>query len=37
MVKSNIDNNEYLVLNLPDKQKAADRLGEFNKMVLELI
>jgi len=37
MHKSNIDNKEYLVRNLPDKQKAADTLANISKRLSKLI
>jgi hypothetical protein len=36
-VKSNVDARSYLVLSLPDKQKAADYLAEINQDIQALI
>jgi hypothetical protein len=36
-VKSNVDNREYLVRNLPDKQQAADLLGNIQLNMIKLI
>jgi hypothetical protein len=36
-VKSNIDNKEYLVRDLPDKQEAANMLSRLNKILLHLM
>jgi len=36
-VESKIDNKKYLVLSLPDKQKAADTLALLNQDMLQLI
>lgn len=37
MHKSNIDNKDYLVRNLPDKQKAADTLASISKRLSKLV
>ena len=37
MHKSNIDNKDYLVRNLPDKQKAADTLANISKRLTILV
>lgn len=36
-VKSTIDNREYLVRNLPDKQEAADLLAKIQETMVKLI
>lgn len=36
-VKSSIDNHEYLVRNMPDKQQAADLLAEIKKRLSQLV
>ena len=35
-VKSNVDNEQYLVRNLPDKQEAADRLARTREKLVRL-
>ena len=35
-VRSNVDQNQYLVRNLPDKQTAADRLAQVRDKLLRL-
>ena len=35
-VKSNVDGQQYLVRNLPDKQDAADRLSRVRERLLRL-
>ena len=35
--KSDVDDNEYLVRNLPDRQKAADTLANISKRLLRLV
>lgn len=36
-VESAVDHRRYVVRNLPDKQKAADMLGNLNKVLQQLI
>ena len=35
--KSDVDNNEYLVRNLPDRQQAANTLAKISKRLLKLV
>ena len=35
--KSDVDDNEYLVRNLPDRQQAADTLANISKRLLRLV
>lgn len=37
IVKSKVDNKEYIVRNLPDKQQAADTLAKLNQNIQKLI
>ena len=37
IVKANTDNRSYIVRNLPDKQAAADMLGNLNKKMIALV
>lgn len=36
-IKSNVDDKEYLVRDLPDKQEAADLLGNLHKNMMTLV